>query len=615
MTPAQPSLPDHSAALKAALADLADPQSGERAFDAAAEAVGAAIEAEPDAAEAVIAAHPGAPSPVSSTIAAFGLVAAVMGGGRVIFADALLAGAAASLVALTAGLRRKRRFFGTLKLGQGLHAVAVAAPASEARAWPLPAEAKTALGAGSGRVAILAFVPSASPDFAPAVERGFGLTPAEGRLATALFTCETLEDAARLLGASAATLRERMRAILRKAGVPRRAALMAQITEIVAGDYSRPSDRAALMREAFGLTPAEARVADGLAHGRTVPEIAALHQVSPHTARAQADAALAKTGQRNAASLARLLSEVSALAVWTQASDTRRLHQSHLLAATRIVPAPGGRRIAAADYGPAGQKVMLCFHPAMAYRLTKARLREAFQARGFRVVSFDLPDCGQSDPAPGRHIFQAAADDAERVLGALKIREVSVFAPFGATGPALTFAARRPDMIVEGLLLMPRPPRHERLHPGPLRRIFDAAMERPTFAKGFFEALRLSSSSRFLRWIHMQTSTQLAVDRAATADPAYLEERLSELLGAQSRSITGMLALERGYRSWAVPTPGGVRWTVVETAAEVFRGAETREQLWGHLPGVRFVKLEDAGRSAAHTHATEIAALFAPPSK
>jgi pimeloyl-ACP methyl ester carboxylesterase/DNA-binding CsgD family transcriptional regulator len=604
---------DRVAALKAALNDLADPQSGEGAYVAAVHAVGAAFEAEPEASEAVVAAHPLAASPESSTLAAFGLVAAIAGGGQILFAEDALSGAGAAVTALAASLQRRRRCFGTLRLGQGLQAAAVAAPAAEARSWPLPAAARTVLEAGPGRVAILAFVPTSSPEFAPAVARAFGLTPAEARLATALFTCDTLAGAASLLGTSAETLRKQMTSVLRKSGSPRRSALMAEIIEIVAGDYSRPKDRSALMREAFGLTAAEARVADGIAHGRTIREIAAQYDVSPHTVRAQADAALAKTGQTGAANLARLLTEISALAVWTQAGDTRRLHQNTLLAATRIVPAPGGRRIAAADYGPAGGPAILCFHQGMAYRWVKANLRTALQARGFRVVSFDLPDCGQTDAAAGRPMFEAAADDAERVLAALKIGRVRIYAPLGASGPALTFAARRPDLVEEGLLLMPRPPRHELLVAGPLQRVVLGALQRPGLARGFFETMRASASSRLLHWAYMQAATQLAIDRAATADPAFMAERHSEVLAAHARSIGGMLALEQGYRSWTVPTPGGRRWTVVETAAQMFRGAEARPRSWDHLPGVRFVRLEDAGRTAAHTHADAIADLFTAP--
>ncbi len=597
--------------LKAALDYLADPQSHDGELSAATEVISTAVEQAPQAAEVVIAAQATTYSPASSTLAAFGLVTAVTGGGRVLFADAPLADAAASLLALSDGARRKLRTFGSLKLGIGLQAVAVAAPSADAGSWPLPSAARAALEGGPGRTAILAFVPSASPDFAPAVARAFGLTPAESRLTAALFTCETLEAAATMLATSAETLRKHMRSVLRKSGTPRRAALMAQIVDIVAGDYSRAHDRSALLREAFGLTPAEARIADGIARGQTIPEIAAARGISPHTVRAQADAALAKTGQANAASLARLLSEVSALAIWTQATETRSLHQSQLLAATRIIPAPGGRRIAAADYGPAGRPVILCFHQGMSYRWVKTRLRNAFHARGFRVMSFDLPDCGQTDPAPGKPMFEAAADDAERVLAALKVRRVRIYALGGAVGPALTFAARQPDMVEEGILLMPRPPRHELMLSGPLQRVVQAVLRRPTLAHAMYEALRTSSNSRFLKWAHTQAATQLDTDRVAAADPAFIEERQSEVLAAHSRSIGGMLALEQSYRAWDVPTPGGKSWAVISTDAQMFRGQNAPQQTWGHLPGVRFVHLAGAGRLAVHTHASEIAALFA----
>lgn len=612
-TPTQPIGQRRTATLSAALDDLNDLRSSDADLEAAAEVISRVFETAPQASAAMMAARTPVCSPASSTLAAFGLVAAVVGGGRVLFAESPLGDAEISLSVLAGSVRSKRRSFGTLRLGRGRQAVAVAAAAGDTRSWPLPPEARAALEAGPGRTAIIAFVPSSSPDFAPTVARIFGLTPAESRLTTTLFTCETLEAAAASLTTSAETLRKHMRSILRKTGTPRRAALMSQIVEIVAGDYSRARDRSMLMREAFGMTPAEARTADAIARGRTIPEIALQFRISPHTVRTQADAALAKTGQKSAASLARIMSEVCALAVWTQASETRQLHQNQLLAATRILPAPGGRRIAVADYGPAGQPVILCFHQGMSYRWVKLRLREAFRARGFRVVSFDMPDCGQTDAAPGRPMFEAAADDAERLLATLKIERVRIFAPQGGTGPALTFAARRPDMVDEGVLLMPRSPQHELSLSGPLQRVVQAALRRPALANAFFETLRASSSSRLLHWIHTQTAMKLAVDRDATADPAFMEERQSEVLAAHSRSTAGMLALEQAYQSWTVPTPGGARWTVIETAAQMFRGRGTPQATWQGLPGVNFVRLDDAGRLATHTHANEIASLFTLP--
>lgn len=66
--------------------------------------------------------------------------------------------------------------------------------------------------------------------------------------------------------------------------------------------------------QAFGLTPAEARLTAALAAGRSLKEAAALRRVTHETARTQLRAVLAKTGARGQADLARLVAGLPALA-------------------------------------------------------------------------------------------------------------------------------------------------------------------------------------------------------------------------------------------------------------------------------------------------------------
>ena len=63
-----------------------------------------------------------------------------------------------------------------------------------------------------------------------------------------------------------------------------------------------------LIREVFGLTQTEARVAHGLAQGCAVREIARLHDVEPNTIRVQLKSVYEKTGTHRQAELVRLLS-------------------------------------------------------------------------------------------------------------------------------------------------------------------------------------------------------------------------------------------------------------------------------------------------------------------
>lgn len=64
-------------------------------------------------------------------------------------------------------------------------------------------------------------------------------------------------------------------------------------------------DRVALSR-VFGLTNSEAQVAERIAHGRTVAQIARAHGTSVHTIRKQVARILAKTGARRQSDLVRM---------------------------------------------------------------------------------------------------------------------------------------------------------------------------------------------------------------------------------------------------------------------------------------------------------------------
>jgi DNA-binding CsgD family transcriptional regulator/pimeloyl-ACP methyl ester carboxylesterase len=503
-----------------------------------------------------------------------------------------------------------KRVFAIQAVSAKRRVLAVAAPAQLASNWPMPQAARAALSL-PGMAAIMVFSPSHSEGFTGSIERMFDLTPAEARVCAVLFQADTVREAAAELGISEATAREHLAAILRKTGSARRAGLIARVTEVMAGDYTRGRDRKDVLREAFGLTLAEARVADAAARGLTAPEIATLNTVSVHTVRAQLDTALIKTGVRRATDLARIVCELSVLETWSSCDDAQRSNQETLIRATRIIPA-GTRQIAATDYGPPGGAPVMFFHAGYRYRWIRRRLQDEMLSRGMRAVSFDLPNCGLTDPSPGRTLFEAAADDACSVLDRLKIGKVSLYAEFGGAMSAIAFAARRPDMINKAVLLMPRPVRQEMVFPTAMQRVYRALVANPDLERRFYETLRLRGGSRFWAFLQRQNSKQVAADREAMADPNFVAERLGEITAAFARTADGMLAFDHAHRSgWQPPGPvGGSSWTVVHTALKPFGGNEPPEQVWGFLPGLRLVTLETAGRLADHTHAKEIAALF-----
>lgn len=95
-------------------------------------------------------------------------------------------------------------------------------------------------------VRLLVFVQplwAARPGLAERLQETLGLTPAEARLAEALWRCRgNLGAAAGMLGVSAGTARNRMKVVLQKAGVASQAELLAVLQPLEGASGHRPSD-------------------------------------------------------------------------------------------------------------------------------------------------------------------------------------------------------------------------------------------------------------------------------------------------------------------------------------------------------------------------------------
>jgi DNA-binding CsgD family transcriptional regulator/PAS domain-containing protein len=81
----------------------------------------------------------------------------------------------------------------------------------------------------------------------------------------------------------------------------------------------------AVLEQAFGLTPAEARLAAQIAAGKTLADISRQHGSAHETLRSQLKAVFDKTGTGRQAELALLLSKVTPPADWTQLSSPVRV--------------------------------------------------------------------------------------------------------------------------------------------------------------------------------------------------------------------------------------------------------------------------------------------------
>jgi pimeloyl-ACP methyl ester carboxylesterase len=114
---------------------------------------------------------------------------------------------------------------------------------------------------------------------------------------------------------------------------------------------------------------------------------------------------------------------------------------------TGQVEVAGGRRLAYRDAGDVAAPTVFSHHGTPGSRLDRHPDQAAVLARlGVRMVSYDRPGYGGSDPSPGRRVVDAAADVAA-IADALGIGRFSVMGTSGGGPHALACSARLADRI------------------------------------------------------------------------------------------------------------------------------------------------------------------------
>jgi pimeloyl-ACP methyl ester carboxylesterase/DNA-binding CsgD family transcriptional regulator len=504
--------------------------------------------------------------------------------------------------------RRTGSALGLLEAADGTLAPAWLGSGETARRWIRTPSALAAL-ERPGAVVALVFAPSRSGDLAARASEAFGLAPIEARLAEAFLFAPTLEIAAGQAGIGHATARDVLARVMAKTGAARSGEVVRKLAEVMSAAHEAPEADAALLRDAFGLTLAEAGVAVELADGATQREAAERLGLKPETVRTYAKAVLAKTGASRAKDLARLVAETRALCglvavaepVFTSGGPPARL---------RLLPRPGGRLLAFLDYGPASGRAAMIFHGFTAGRSLPPRLAAALQAQGLRPIVPQRPGFGLTSPAEGDYLT-AAADDLGALAEALGTGQIHLFARDGGTAAALAFANAYPDRVARGVLLNPRAP--QGLAPGhrsgPVRRMTRQILAQPQLIAGLGEFIRRRTRSDFLETALDQTLGGVAPDREALRDPAVRAQLIRDIQAQFAHTSEGYTAEHALYaQGWRAPEVTGGDWAVAWSAALTDAPPEAP---WRGLPGVSFHPLAGAGVLAQFTHAEALGALIA----
>lgn len=553
-------------------------------------------------------------SPASPVVPRFGVAVACLHDGEVVAANPLWQ--ALGPLRDAPPPARPHILFAPLRFaGHRLPVWVAVAPADASRHWPGLADLAPAPSRARHVRHLLAFVPSRDAAFPALAARVFRLGEPERQTLGHVLASHDIADLAQRLGISEAGARKRVAALYRGIGVAGLAGLNARTTRLLTDEFVSDQQHELALQAVFGLTAAQAGVARLVSAGHSLPDIAGLSGLSPHTVRDHARATLEKAAAPRLKDLAQMANEAAALYTVALGSDGLHHDRGGLLDATQILHR-GSRQIGIADYGPAGATPLLYCHGGMGMRRVGDDLRRALQARGFRPIGIDRPGFGLSDAAGHDH-FATAADDMARALDGLGLDAAVAVSTDGGAPAALGFWQRHGTRLISGALISPRPPAPAVQRAG--KRVVDrfarAAMERPDLINGLWQLVRRRAGTAMAGRLAERLFGGHPVDAALLADPIFRSALIAELLSCGIRSGAGISAEQSAYRRWQ-PAPGGPprRWQIIVAADDPLWAPmldTAADNPWAVLGQPAWHRLAGAGRFAITSHAAEIAAIIA----
>ena len=264
--------------------------------------------------------------------------------------------------------------------------------------------------------------------------------------------------------------------------------------------------------------------------------------------------------------------------------------------------APDGRTITYVERGPQGGVPVILAHGTPGSRLARHPDAGIYERHGVRVVAYDRPGYGLSDPQPGRSVADAAADVAS-LAEELGFDRFAVVGGSGGAPHALACGALRGDRVIRvGALVTPAPSDTDDFD------FFDGLAD--LNVKEFGAALEGREA--------IETFLQPLVDGIRHDPDAVIEEVLTELpevdreLGSRPefREImrdSFVEAVRQGVRGWAdddlaFAKPWGFELEDVRVETRIWQGEldvltprPHGEYVASRLPNARFELLEGGG--------------------
>lgn len=295
-------------------------------------------------------------------------------------------------------------------------------------------------------------------------------------------------------------------------------------------------------RTAFGLTPAEARLAARLRFGLSLKEASEELGISVNTARNQLKSVFEKLGVNRQADLVRHLAELAQLAQSMQGSAPRT-RPTVTVAERRSIVLPDGRVIALRDLGrPDGFPVFI-FHPVVQSSLMRPQEAEVAGECGVRLISVERPGIGLSTPDPETSPLSFARD-LGHVADAMDIGRFAVIGWASGAPYALAAGARLGERVTRVALATPRLAfRSDIEATTPARQFFGGLRRHPWLFETVFTIMRAKRSRRFFRpMIRNFLETSEPDRRLFDADASLLDCFTDSLIEAIDKTHKGIVA-------------------------------------------------------------------------
>lgn len=482
--------------------------------------------------------------------------------------------------------------------GRGRCVAVATAPLAYAQQWPLSFEVRACLENGQAKIAAIARVERSTEETPNAASTcALQLTGLEARVVAALVHTGDAVQAARVAGVGYETARAVLKAAMRKAGARTQSALVSLVLRLDSGEGAS-SPIVDVIRDLFGLSERQSRLALAVAQGATRAEVAVQARVSSHVVKVEMAAIYDRMGVGTTAALSRAIGEIGALTALAEASSVDLMSAGQEAEPLRLLPRPGrAGRIAFADHGPTTGRPVIILHTATTGRHLPPSHVAALQSHGLRPVAVDRPGTGLTDMCEGP-LLDGSANDLVDVLDALGFVRANIVARGGAMVLA-RFAYLYPDRLERGLALNPEPrPTEDTRFLSFFGKGKRLIFEHPALIGVFARHLAQRSASRIVETLVTKALAASPADLATLSNPAFMTAYVRATQQSALQNGAGFIAIAKTEPvACDSPLADGSAMTILFGAEDPLYAMDDAHARWSAVwPGCRVHVVPDAGR-------------------